>query len=91
MWSPRLFLDAMAASFTDEKLRTEMTRGYVNGVQIIESFVKEQQASGAFRKDLDSRRLAMGLFALHNGLLITEVARVPEGERRHWLRRLMLC
>jgi AcrR family transcriptional regulator len=89
IWSPRLFLNALSESFRDPALRGLLRKGYSDGVSVISEFVEEQKANGTFRQDVDTHLLAMGMLALHDGLLDSAAAGVKDELRQRVLGEVM--
>ncbi len=73
-WTPNLFLSAASEAPRNPKLRKILAEGYKTGVDMVGSFIDELKNRGILKDTADSRQIAMGAIAVHDGLLIWEVA-----------------
>jgi len=81
-WTPNLFLSAASEAPRNPKLRKILAEGYKTGVDMVGSFIDELKNRGILRDTADSRQIAMGAIAVHDGLLIWEVAGMNREETR---------
>jgi len=81
-WTPNLFLSAASEAPRNPKLRKILAEGYKTGVDTVGSFIDELKNRGILRDTADSRQIAMGAIAVHDGLLIWEVAGMNREETR---------
>lgn len=81
-WTPNLFLSAASEAPRNPKLRKILAEGYKTGVDLVATFIEELKNRGILRDEANSRQIAMGAIAIHDGLLIWEVAGMNRGETR---------
>ena len=81
-WTPNLFLSAASEAPRNPKLRKILAEGYKTGVDMVGSFIDELKNRGVIKDTADSRQIAMGAIAVHDGLLIWEVAGMNREETR---------
>jgi AcrR family transcriptional regulator len=81
-WTPNLFLSAASEAPRNPKLRKILAEGYKTGVDMVGSFIDELKNRGVLKDTADSRQIAMGAIAVHDGLLIWEVAGMNREETR---------
>jgi len=81
-WTPNLFLSAASEAPRNPKLRKILAEGYKTGVDTVGSFIDELKNRGILKDTADSRQIAMGAIAVHDGLLIWEVAGMNRQETR---------
>ena len=81
-WTPNLFLSAASEAPRNPKLRKILAEGYKTGVDMVGSFIDELKNRGILKDTADSRQIAMGAIAVHDGLLIWEVAGMNREETR---------
>jgi len=81
-WTPNLFLSAASEAPRNPKLRKILAEGYKTGVDMVGSFIDELKNRGILKDTADSRQIAMGAIAVHDGLLIWEVAGMNGEETR---------
>ncbi len=81
-WTPNLFLSAASEAPRNPKLRKILAEGYKTGVDTVGSFIDELKNRGILKDTADSRQIAMGAIAVHDGLLIWEVAGMNREETR---------
>ena len=81
-WTPNLFLSAASEAPRNAKLRKILAEGFKAGVDMVGSFIDELKNRGILKDTADSRQIAMGAIAVHDGLLIWEVAGMNREETR---------
>jgi AcrR family transcriptional regulator len=81
-WTPNLFLSAASEAPRNPKLRKILAEGYKTGVDLVGTFIEELKNRGILKNEANSRQIAMGAIAIHDGLLIWEVAGVNRQETR---------
>jgi AcrR family transcriptional regulator len=81
-WTPNLFLSAASEAPRNPKLRKILAEGYKAGVDMVGSFIEELKSRGILKKEANPRLTAMGAIAIHDGLLIWEVAGMNRQETR---------
>src|SRR2546427_57539 len=73
-WTPNLFLSAASEAPRNTKLKKILAEGYKTGVDLVGTFIEELKNRGILKDEANSRQIAMGAIAIHDGLLIWEVA-----------------
>jgi len=81
-WTPNLFLSAASEAPRNPKLKKILADGYKTGVDMVGSFIEELKSRGILKKEANPRLTAMGAIAIHDGLLIWEVAGMNRQEIR---------
>ena len=81
-WTPNLFLSAASEAPRNPKLKKILADGYKTGVDMVRSFIEELKTRGILKKEANPRLTAMGAIAIHDGLLIWEVAGLSRQETR---------
>jgi AcrR family transcriptional regulator len=81
-WTPNLFLSAASEAPRNPKLKKILAEGYKTGVDMVGSFIEELKSRGILKKEANPRLTAMGAIAIHDGLLIWEVAGMNRQETR---------
>src|SRR5712691_6340751 len=81
-WTPNLFLSAASEAPRNPKLKKILAEGYKTGVDLVGTFIEELKNRGILKKEANSRLTAMGAIAIHDGLLIWEVAGMNRQETR---------
>jgi len=81
-WTPNLFLSAASEAPRNPKLKKILAEGYKTGVDMVGSFIEELKSRGILKKEANPRLTAMGAIAVHDGLLIWEVAGLSRQETR---------
>jgi len=81
-WTPNLFLSAASEAPRNPKLKKILAEGYKTGVDLVGSFIEELKNRGILKDEANSRQIAMGAIAIHDGLLIWEVAGMNRQETR---------
>jgi len=81
-WTPNLFLSAASEAPRNPKLKKILADGYKTGVDMVGSFIEELKTRGILKKEANPRLTAMGAIAIHDGLLIWEVAGLSRQETR---------
>jgi AcrR family transcriptional regulator len=81
-WTPNLFLSAASEAPRNPKLRKILAEGYKTGVDLVGTFIEELKSRGILKKEANPRLTAMGAIAVHDGLLIWEVAGMNRQETR---------
>jgi AcrR family transcriptional regulator len=81
-WTPNLFLSAASEAPRNPKLRKILADGYKTGIDLVGTFIEELKNRGILKKEANSRQTAMGAIAIHDGLLIWEVAGMNRQETR---------
>jgi AcrR family transcriptional regulator len=81
-WTPNLFLSAASEAPRNPKLRKILAEGYKTGVDLVGTFIEELKNLGILKKEANPRLTAMGAIAIHDGLLIWEVAGMNRQETR---------
>ena len=81
-WTPNLFLSAASEAPRNPKLKKILADGYKTGVDMVGSFIEELKTRGILKKEANPRLTAMGAIAIHDGLLIWEVAGMNRQETR---------
>ncbi len=81
-WTPNLFLSAASEAPRNPKLRKILAEGYKTGVDLVGTFIEELKNRGILKKEANPRLTAMGAIAIHDGLLIWEVAGMNRQETR---------
>jgi AcrR family transcriptional regulator len=81
-WTPNLFLSAASEAPRNPKLRKILADGYKTGIDLVGTFIEELKNRGILKKEANSRQIAMGAIAIHDGLLIWEVAGMNRQETR---------
>ena len=81
-WTPNLFLSAASEAPRNPKLKKILADGYKTGVDMVGTFIEELKNRGILKKEANSRQIAMGAIAIHDGLLIWEVAGMNRQETR---------
>src|SRR3989441_12867887 len=81
-WTPNLFLSAASEAPRNPKLKKILADGYKTGVDMVGSFIEELKSRGILKKEANPRLTAMGAIAIHDGLLIWEVAGMKKQENR---------
>src|SRR3989442_13486475 len=73
-WTPNLFLSAASEAPRNPKLKRILAEEYNTGVDLVGSLIEELKSRGILKNEANSRRIAMGAIAIHDGLLLCEVA-----------------
>jgi AcrR family transcriptional regulator len=81
-WTPNLFLSAASEAPRNPKLKKILAEGYKTGVDLVGTFIEELKNRGILKNEANSRQIAMGAIAIHDGLLIWEVAGMNRQETR---------
>ncbi len=81
-WTPNLFLSAASEAPRNPKLKKILAEGYKTGVDLVGTFIEELKNRGILKDEANSRQIAMGAIAIHDGLLIWEVAGMNRQETR---------
>ena len=81
-WTPNLFLSAASEAPRNPKLKKILADGYKTGVDMVGTFIEELKNRGILKKEANPRLTAMGVIAVHDGLLIWEVAGMNRQEPR---------
>jgi len=81
-WTPNLFLSAASEAPRNPKLRKILAEGYKTGVDLVGTFIEELKNRGILKNEANSRQIGMGAIAIHDGLLIWEVAGLSRQETR---------
>ena len=81
-WTPNLFLSAASEAPRNPKLKKILADGYKTGVDMVGSFIEELKTRGILKKEANPRLTAMGAIAIHDGLLIWEVAGLSRQKTR---------
>jgi AcrR family transcriptional regulator len=81
-WTPSLFLSAASEAPRNPKLKKILAEGYKTGVDLVGTFIEELKNRGILKDEANSRQIAMGAIAIHDGLLIWEVAGMNRQETR---------
>ena len=81
-WTPNLFLSAASEAPRNPKLRKILAEGYKTGIDLVGTFIEELKNRGILKNEANSRQIAMGAIAIHDGLLIWEVAGMNRQETR---------
>jgi AcrR family transcriptional regulator len=81
-WTPNLFLSAASEAPRNPKLKKILAEGYKTGVDLVGTFIEELKNRGILKSEANSRQIAMGAIAIHDGLLIWEVAGMDRQETR---------
>src|SRR2546425_7543087 len=81
-WTPNLFLSAASEAPRNPKLRKILAEGYKTGVDLVGTFIEELKKRGILKDEANSRQIAMGAIAIHDGVLIREVAGMNRQETR---------
>src|SRR5436853_4215723 len=81
-WTPNLFLSAASEAPRNPKLKKILADGYKTGVDMVGTFIEELKTRGILKKEANPRLTAMGVIAVHDGLLIWEVAGMNRQEPR---------
>jgi AcrR family transcriptional regulator len=81
-WTPNLFLSAASEAPRNPKLKKILAEGYKTGVDLVGSFIEELKNRGILKNEANPRQIAMGAIAIHDGLLIWEVAGMNRQETR---------
>jgi len=81
-WTPNLFLSAASEAPRNPKLKKILADGYKTGVDMVGSFIEELKTRGILKKEANPRLTAMEAIAIHDGLLIWEVAGLSRQETR---------
>jgi AcrR family transcriptional regulator len=81
-WTPNLFLSAASEAPRNPKLKKILAEGYKTGVDLVGSFIEELKSRGILKDEANPRQIAMGAIAIHDGLLIWEVAGMNRQETR---------
>jgi AcrR family transcriptional regulator len=81
-WTPNLFLSAASEAPRNPKLKKILAEGYKTGVGLVGTFIEELKNRGILKNEANSRQIAMGAIAIHDGLLIWEVAGMNRQETR---------
>jgi AcrR family transcriptional regulator len=81
-WTPNLFLSAASEAPRNPKLKKILAEGYKTGVDLVGTFIEELKNRGILKKEANPRQIAMGAIAIHDGLLIWEVAGMNRQETR---------
>jgi len=81
-WTPNLFLSAASEAPRNPKLKKILADGYKTGVDMVGTFIEELKTRGILKKEANPRLTAMGVIAVHDGLLIWEVAGMNRQETR---------
>jgi len=82
-WTPNLFFSAASEAPRNSKLRKIFSDGYKTAVDMVGSFIEELKSRGILKDGANSRLIAMGAIAIHDGLLIGEVAGLSRQETRN--------
>ncbi|SRR6266851_7349988 len=82
-WTPNLFFSAASEAPRNSKLRKIFSDGYETAVDMVGSFIEELKSRGILKDGANSRLIAMGAIAIHDGLLIGEVAGLSRQETRN--------
>src|SRR2546425_9496043 len=81
-WTPNLFLSAASEAPRNPKLKKILADGYKTGVDMVGTFIEELKSRGILKKEANPRLTAMGAIAIHDGLLIWEVAGLSREDAR---------
>src|SRR3989441_4344874 len=81
-WTPNLFLSAASEAPRNPKLKKILADGYKTGIDTVGSFIEELKNRGILKDEANPRQIAMGAIAIHDGLLIREVAGMNRQETR---------
>jgi AcrR family transcriptional regulator len=81
-WTPNLFLSAASEAPRNPKLKKILAEGYKTGVDLVGTFIEELKKRGILKNEANPRQIAMGAIAIHDGLLIWEVAGTNRQETR---------
>ena len=81
-WTPNLFLSAASEAPRNPKLKKILADGYKTGVDMVGTFIEELKNRGILKNEANSRQIGMGAIAIHDGLLIWEVAGMNRQETR---------
>jgi AcrR family transcriptional regulator len=81
-WTPNLFLSAASEAPRNPKLKKILAEGYKTGVDMVGTFIEELKNRGILKVEANPRQIAMGAIAIHDGLLIWEVAGMNRQETR---------
>ena len=81
-WTPNLFLSAASEAPRNPKLKKILADGYKTGVDMVGTFIEELKSRGILKKEANPRLTAMGAIAIHDRLLIWEVAGLTRQETR---------
>ncbi len=81
-WTPNLFLSAASEAPRNPKLKKILAEGYKTGIDLVGTFIEELKTRGILKAEANSRQIAMGAIAIHDGLLIWEVAGMNRQETR---------
>ena len=81
-WTPNLFFSAASEAPRNSKLRKIFSDGYKTAVDMVGTFIEELKNRGILKDGANSRLIAMGAIAIHDGLLIGEVAGLSRQETR---------
>jgi AcrR family transcriptional regulator len=82
-WTPNLFFSAASEAPRNSKLRKIFSDGYKTAVDMVGTFIEELKNRGILKPGANSRLIAMGAIAIHDGLLIGEVAGLSRQETRN--------
>jgi AcrR family transcriptional regulator len=81
-WTPNLFLSAASEAPRNPKLKKILAEGYKTGADLVGTFIEELKKRGILKDEANSRQIAMAAIAIHDGLLIWEVAGMNRQETR---------
>ena len=81
-WTPNLFLSAASEAPRNPKLKKILAEGYKTGVDLVGTFIEELKNRRILKGEANSRLIAMGAIAIHDGLLIWEVGGMSRQETR---------
>ena len=76
-------MSAASEAPRNPKLKKILADGYKTGVDMVGSFIEELKNRGILKDEANSRLLAMGAIAIHDGLLVGEVAGMSRQETRN--------
>jgi AcrR family transcriptional regulator len=82
-WTPNLFFSAASEAPRNTKLKRILSDGYKVAVDMVRTFIEDLKSRGILKDGADSRMLAMGTIAIHDGLLIGEIAGLSRLETRN--------
>ncbi len=82
-WTPNLFFSAASEAPRNRKLKKIFSDGYKTAVDMVGTFIEELKSRGILKDGANSRLIAMGAIAIHDGLLIGEVAGLSRQETRN--------
>jgi len=82
-WTPNLFLSAASEAPRNRELRKIFADGYRTAVDMVATFIEELKNRGILKDGTNSRLIAMGAIAIHDGLLFGEVSGMSKHETRN--------